>query len=60
MKGGIALPKKNKPKKDVLVTHKDDLKEVSIKPHKDKHNLKGHIKENKKGQGLSLSFKLDD
>lgn len=54
------MTKKKKPNRDILVSHKGKVKEVSIKPHNDDISMRGDIKEHKNRPGISLSIKIND
>ena len=54
------MKKKEKPKRDVLVTHKENVKEVLIKPHNNDVNIRADIKKHTNKYGIFISFKIED
>ena len=52
------MNKNNKPKRDVLVSHKDNLKELSIKHHDREFNYRGDIRKSK--TGLVMEIKIEE
>jgi len=54
------MKKKEKPKRDVLVTHKENVKELLIKSHNNDVNIRADIKENTNKSGIFMSFKIKD